>query len=517
MKRSSGCRVQAAAIIVLSAVQGSWLAPGSAGAQDKSRLPRIASGDGPEPAIHGPRITGSTPGRPFLFKVPVTGRGPLTVTARGLPPGLSINGQAIITGSVRTAGRYRVELTAKNSLGKAVRQLEIVAGDHKLALTPPLGWNSWNVWAGAVDAEKVRRAADAMVASGLAARGYSYINIDDSWEGPARQADGQVTTNEKFPDMKALADYVHSKGLKLGIYSSPGPKTCAGFIGSYKHEGEDVASWCRWGIDYLKYDWCSYGEIEKGKTVGAFKKPYAVMRRALDQADRDIVYSLCQYGMGDVWKWGANADVHANCWRTCGDIVDSWASMSQNGFDLMSKSMIKYGGPGHWNDPDMLVLGKVGWGASQHDTKLTADEQITHMTLWSMAAAPLLIGCDMAKMDKFTLDLLTNTEVLDVNQDPLGLPAVQVVSTAKTTVWARPLFDGTVALALFNRGSRQAEVSVKWDELNRALAPKKSISGKQNLRDLWQRKNLGAFEGWTTAVPGHGAVLLKLGRGEAHD
>jgi alpha-galactosidase len=304
---------------------------------------------------------------------------------------------------------------------------------------------------------------------------------------------------------------IHSKGLKLGIYSSPGPTTCAGFIGSHQHEDEDVTAWDRWGIDYLKYDWCSYGDIEKRKTLEALKGPYVAMRRALDRANRDIVYSLCQYGMGDVWKWGAGDDVGGNCWRTSGDIVDTWGSVSRNGFDVMSKAMTKYSSPGHWNDPDMLVLGKVGWGPSLHVSRLTPNEQLAHMTLWCMASAPLLIGCDMTQMDKFTHDLLTNTEVLDVNQDPLALPPVRAASSGNMEVWVRPLFDGTLALALFNRGRTAEHVGVKWADLNSALAPAEKISGQQPVRDLWKRKNLGSLEGYETELPRHGAALLKIG------
>lgn len=468
-------------------------------------IPEIASGDPKEPQIHGPRIVGTTPGRPFIFRVPFTGEGNISVTASGLPEGLSIDGAGIITGAVKSAGTYLVELTAQSPLGKAVRKLEIVAGDRKLALTPPMGWNSWNVWASAVTADRVRDAADALIKSGLAARGYGYINIDDTWEGAKRAADGQITTNKKFEDMKGLADYVHSRGLKLGIYSSPGPKTCAGYLGSYKHEDQDAATWSKWGIDYLKHDWCSY-KNQQGNSVEGFKKPYVVMRQALDKVNRDIVYSLCQYGMGDVWKWGADKSVAGNCWRTCGDIGDYWTSMSANGFDVMSKSMAKYGGPGHWNDPDMLVVGKVGWGPTLHAPALTPSEQLTHLTLWSMLASPLLIGCDMTQMDKFTLDLLSNTEVIEVDQDPLGLPPERIAHDEKTEIWARPLFDGTTAVALFNRSSTPAKMSVKWADLKNG-----KISGQQPVRNLWTRKNLGNLDGYEATVARHGAVLLKVG------
>ena len=462
--------------------------------------PAIAQEESPAPAIHGPRVTGSTPGRPFLFLIPATGEKPLRFAGKNLPEGLTLDAETgIITGSLKEAGSTVVALEATNARGSAKRDLTIVGGLHKLALTPPMGWNSWNCWAGAVSDAKVRAAADAMTASGLAAHGFQFVNIDDCWEG-GRNAKGEIQTNQKFPNMKALADYVHSKGLKLGIYSSPGPKTCAGFEASYKHEAQDAASYARWGVDYLKYDWCSYGEIERSPDRAGLMKPYQVMRKGLDECSRDIVFSLCQYGMGDVWEWGAK--VGGNCWRTTGDITDNWGSLSGIGFSQNGHE--KFAGPGHWNDPDMLVVGKVGWGPSLHPTHLKPNEQITHISLWCMLSSPLLIGCDMSSMDKFTVALLTNDEVLNINQDPLGKPAGRIVKKGQTEVWARPLFDGTTAVGLFNLGSQEAKVKVAWADLKR--------EGPQPVRDLWQHKDLGPqADSYEAAVPPHGTVLLKVG------
>ena len=461
----------------------------------------IASGTSPTPAMHGLRIVGATPGRPFLFLIPATGEAPLTFSSKHLPAGLKLDSKTgIISGSLKSAGTFTAELTVRGPKGKAARKLRIVGGEHKLALTPPMGWNSWNVWAGAVDAAKVRQAGDSMVKTGLAAHGYQYINIDDTWEGQ-RDANGEIQTNDKFGDMKALADYVHSKGLKLGIYSSPGPKTCAGFEASYQHEEQDARTYATWGIDYLKYDWCSYGDIAKDGSLAELQKPYRVMREALDKCSRDIVYSLCQYGMGSVWEWGA--EVGGNLWRTTGDIGDSWGSLSGIGFGQDGHE--KYAGPGHWNDPDMLVVGKLGWGPTLHPTDLKPNEQITHITLWSLLSAPLLIGCDLSQMDQFTLDLLTNDEVLDVNQDPLGKPAGRRAKDGQTEVWSRPLWDGTVAVGLFNRGLAAAQVTAKWSDIG--------ISGPQPVRDLWQRKDLGQADGsFSASVPSHGAALVKVGK-----
>ena len=482
------------------------LAPGAKSQPETFKLPvepppPIASGVSAEPAIHGPRVTGATPGRPFLFLIPATGDGPLTFAAKNLPAGLRLDkNTGIISGSLKQAGATAVTLTVRGPKGAAGRTLTIVGGSNKLALTPPMGWNSWNVWAQAVDAEKVRKAADAMVSTGLAAHGYQYINIDDTWEAK-RDANGEIQTNEKFGDMKALSDYVHAKGLKLGIYSSPGPLTCARFEASYNHEEQDARTFAKWGLDYLKYDWCSYSQIAKDRSLPELKKPYHVMRAALDRVDRDIVYSLCQYGNGDVWTWGA--EVGGNLWRTTGDITDTWISLSNIGFSESGHE--KYAGPGHWNDPDMLVVGRVGWGPNIHPTRLTPNEQITHITLWALVSSPLLIGCDMSELDKFTVDVLSNDEVIDVNQDPLGKPAGRRMQDGRVEVWARPLWDGTLAVGLFNRGQQAAKVTARWSDLG--------LQGGQPVRDLWQQKDLGVFrDSFSATVPQHGAVLVKIGR-----
>ena len=466
----------------------------------------MASGTPPEPSIHGPRIIGATPGRPFLCLIPATGEGPLTYTAKNLPAGLALDPKTgIISGSLEKAGETIVEISVTGSRGKATRKLKIVGGEHKLALTPPLGWNAWNCWACSIDDRKVREAADWMVKSGLAAHGFQYINIDDCWEGE-RDSKGEITTNDKFPDMNALADYVHAEGLKLGIYSSPGPKTCANFEGSYQHEEQDAATWAKWGIDYLKHDWCSYGNIAKDGSRDELMKPYRVMRQALDRCGRDILYSLCQYGMGNVWEWGA--EVGANCWRTTGDITDNWDSLL--GIAFAQDGHEKFAGPGHWNDPDMLVVGHVGWGPDLRPTRLKPNEQIMHITMWCLVSSPLLIGCNLAELDPLTIDLLTNDEVLDINQDPLGKPAGRKALYGLTEVWARPLWDGTIAVGLFNRGSACARVSAKWSDLE--------IKSLQPVRDLWQQRDLGEFDGsFSAEVPGHGAVMVKIGRPDRTD
>ncbi|AIE85418.1 NPCBM/NEW2 domain-containing protein [Fimbriimonas ginsengisoli] len=454
--------------------------------------------------INGPRVVGGTPGRDFLFRIPASGKRPLRYRATGLPEGLAIDAQrGIVSGRVAKAGRYNATITVEGPGGRDSRSLRLVFGSHQLALTPPMGWNSWNVWGLNVDSDKVRAAADSFVKSGLADAGYAFINIDDGWEAPKRNEDGEITPNAKFPDMSALSTYVHSQGLKLGIYSSPGPQTCGGYLGSWQHEFQDAKTYAKWGIDYLKYDWCSYGNIEPRPDLIGLQKPYRMMRAALDDSGRDIVFSLCQYGMGDVFKWGKQ--VGGNVWRTTGDITDTWGSMSGIGFAHSEKAMGAR--PGGFNDPDMLVVGNLGWGPNPRPTRLTPNEQITHITLWSLLAAPLIIGCDLTKLDPFTKAVLTNHDVVEIDQDPIGKAATRRKKTGDLEVWARPLWDGSYAVGLFNRGYERAKISADWKDLDAHLG------GSQPVRDLWQRRNVGSFSGgYSAMVPAHGAVLIRVGK-----
>ncbi len=462
----------------------------------------------PEPKINGPQIYGVRPGNPFLYRIPVTGVRPMKFSVENLPEGLHLNSQkGIITGTIEKKGEFILTFKAENKLGSAERKFKIVCG-NKIALTPPMGWNSWNCFASSVSEKKVHSAAEAMIKSGLVNHGWSYINIDDYWEtkpgsddstliGKPRDKEGNIIPNKRFPDMKALADFIHSNGLKMGIYSSPGPLTCGGCIGSLGHEENDAEQYGRWGVDYLKYDWCSYDGDRNN--IHDLMKPYIVMRKALNTVKRDIVFSLCQYGMGNVWEWGAK--VGGNSWRTTGDINDTWDRMSQIGFS--QDSLAKYAGPGHWNDPDMLVVGLVGWGENLHPTRLTPNEQYTHISLWCLLSAPLLIGCDMTKLDKFTLGLLTNDEVLAVDQDTLGIQASRVSRKGDAEVWAKKLEDGSEAVGLFNRGSKKIKITAGFKVLG--------LGKKCSVRDLWRQKDLGLFENQFTAeVPPHGVVLVKI-------
>ena len=480
------------------------------------------------PRINGANVFGVRPGSPFLFTIAATGDRPMKFSAQGLPPGLELNSEnGRITGALKTKGGFTITLRAENSLGRAEKKFRIVCGDQ-IALTPPMGWNSWNCFAGAVSADRVKRAADAMVKSGLINHGWTYINIDDFWQnhrdsedptlrGEFRDPNGFIVPNSRFPDMKGLADYVHGLGLKVGLYSSPGPWTCGGCAASWQHEQQDAETYAKWGFDYLKYDWCSYGSIASGKMTNALKiplwgqtatndagaiYPYAIMGKFLRAQNRDIVYSLCQYGMADVWNWGGS--VSGNCWRTTGDIEDTWRSLSGIGFK--QDRAAPHAQPGNWNDPDMLIVGQVGWG-NLHPTRLTADEQYTHISLWCLLAAPLLIGCDMEKFDAFTLNLLSNDEVLAVDQDALGKAATCVLTDGDVKIYAKDLETGGRAVGFFNLGTKPLAMGFKdFAKLN--------LSGKQTVRDLWRQKNIGdvdtAKAPLSLTIPAHGVLLYKF-------
>jgi alpha-galactosidase len=360
--------------------------------------------------------------------------------------------------------------------------------ENGLALTPPMGWNSWNKFAGRVDDVTVRQIADAMVSSGMRDAGYTYINIDDTWEGP-RDAQGTITGNTKFPNLKGLADYVHSKGLKIGLYSSPGPQTCAGYEGSYGHEVQDAKTYAAWGFDYLKYDWCSAGRIYK---ISEVRPVYQKMGDALLASGRPMVFSLCQYGLEDVWKWGAQ--VGGNLWRTTYDINDHWESMEGIGFKQFD--IASYARQGHWNDPDMLEIGNGG---------MTADEYRAHMSLWSLLAAPLLAGNDLRTMTDETKSILTNTEVIAIDQDPDARAVKKISEQGPVVVAARLLMHQNWAVGLFNRGGTAAKVSVTWKDLG--------LHGKLQVRDLWAHKDLGRFaDQFSADVPPHGVVLITVTR-----
>lgn len=453
------------------------------------------------PRINGASVFGVRSGSPFLFKVAATGLKPMRYTATHLPEGLVINeSTGIIAGKTQTKGDFKVLLTVENPLGKDSRTLTIKVGDL-LALTPPMGWNSWYSWGIGVTDEKVRMSAKALLEKGLIDHGWVYINVDDGWQNPKRAKDSTVIANEKFPDMKLLSDWLHGNGLKFGIYSSPGTLTCGGYMGSLNNEKIDAEIYNKWGVDYLKYDWCSYDDkVINDTSLVVYQKPYKLMQTFLREQPRDIVYSLCQYGLKNVWKWGASVD--GNCWRTTNDIKDNWESVVSIGFN--HPELYNYAQPGHWNDPDMLVVGKVGlWAGKPVPTQLSADEQYSQMSLWCLLSAPLLIGGDLGGLDDFTLNLLTNDEVLAIDQDALGKPAQQKIKTDKYQVWVKELEDGNIAIGVFNMSDDYQDIHFNFSDLD--------IKENCSVRDLWIQQNIVPLSnGYSCKVASHGVSLVKL-------
>lgn len=360
------------------------------------------------------------------------------------------------------------------------------AGDDHLARTPPMGWNDWYQYECKVSDSIIRANADALVSTGMKAAGYVYINIDDCWEGK-RDEKGFIHANERFPDMKALGDYIHSKGLKFGIYSSPGPATCARYEGSYGHEQQDAQTYAEWGVNFVKYDWCSARRVYKpGEMQAAYRKMYDAIR----STERPMVFSFCQYGLGAVWRWGA--ETGGNMWRTTDDIGGDYNRVMSFGFQ--QNGLERFAGPGHWNDPDILQIG-IG--------QLSNDEGRSQMALWCILAAPLLAGNDLTKMSKETLDTLTNPEAIAVDQDPLGIQGRRVWQEGSLEVWMKPLADGGKAVGLFNRGLSAMPMTVRFEDIG--------AGHKAEVRNLWTRKDLGVFvESFTADVPMHGAAFIKV-------
>ncbi len=349
------------------------------------------------------------------------------------------------------------------------------------AATPPMGWNSWNHFAGKVTDADVRSAADMMVSTGMRDAGYVYVNVDDTWQG-TRDAQGVIHSNERFPDMKALADYVHSKGLKFGIYSGPGAQTCAHFEGSLGHEAQDAATYATWGVDFLKYDLCSMqGDMRKVRDahpnepdaeyklmIDAYTKMGKALTAAGKSSGRPIVYSLCQYGVYEPWKWGPG--LGAAMWRTTDDINDTFSRMMLIAYGQVG--LAKYAGPGHWNDPDMLEIG---------NGKMTTDEYKTHMSLWVVLAAPLLAGNDLSKMSDADRAILTNREAIAIDQDSLGKQGDRVWQAGDMSVWAKPLSGGRMALAIVNAANTR-DVFVDLGSLG--------VPEGAKLREVWTGKDL---------------------------
>lgn len=471
----------------------------------------------PSPRINGPGIYGLRPGSPMIYRIPCTGDRPIKFGAKNLPEGIVMDEETgVLTGTIQKEGEYSMTLMASNSHGSFSKEFTLKVG-VKLALTPPMGWNSWYIHYDRVSDEIMRTAADQMIATGMADFGYQYVNIDDCWmmklnskdpdiNGKSRDKQGVIIPNKRFPDMKKMADYIHEKGLKAGLYISPGPSTCAGYEGSYKHEAIDAKTFSDWGFDFLKYDWCSYHKVAGNKNdPDYFTKPYSQMWSELKKQDRDIVLNLCQYGMGNVWEWGGEV---GNSWRTTGDLgleerkhLPGFYSIG-----LSNAEHAEYAQPGAWNDPDYILIGWVGNAHGMGEgkpTDLTPWEQYSYMSMWSLMAAPLVFSGDMAKLDKFTLNVLCNHEVIEVNQDPLGRQAKLLHKTNEDFILVKPMADGSISVGIFNLKNSLRNITLNWADLG--------ISGEKRVRDLWRHQNLGKYkETYTTEIQPHGVIFIRL-------
>lgn len=484
------------------------------------------------PRINGAKVFGARPGSKFLYRIPCTGQRPVKYSAEGLPKGVKLDrATGIISGVVRKEGTYPVKLSVENAYGSTQRDFTIKIGDE-LALTPPMGWSSWNCWGLLIDEKLVRETVKSMVDNDLVNYGWSYINVDDGWQGVRGGKHNAIQPNpEKFPDIKGLIDDLHAEGLRFGIYSAPWVGSYAGFVGSYADNPEgryewtvrdsaaaygeawparyynfrnskysfvknDARQWADWGVDYLKYDWTP-------------NQLYYVkeMIEALRDTNRDILFGMSNAApFGDAAQWAC----YPNCYRTTGDIRDTWENMSRIGFN--QDKWAPFNVPGHWADADMMVLGVVGWDGELHHSRLSPDEQYTHVSLWSILASPMFLGCDMAQLDDFTLSLLRNSEIIDVHQDELGYQAVPIFKDEYSVVYAKPLVDGSMAVGLFNFGETERTMVVSPSDFG--------IRGQQTIRDLWRQQdvwNNEAKEKFSTMVPAHGVVMIKIYPGNSRE
>lgn len=482
------------------------------GSDYATELAPVAPWNEGKPAINGSDVYGASPGKEFLYSIPTVGERPIRFSADNLPAGLALDAEkGLIRGKAQNKGEYSVVLTAENNQGRCSKTLKLVIDDNAIALTPPMGWNSWNCCRLGIDDAKIRAIGNGMVSSGLAAYGYAFVNMDSGWQGKKRGGRfNSIVPQDKFPDMKALCEHLHALGLKAGLYSGPyvvpwgcegcgttsgvcdtnfswvmgpGPEFNKKFIGIDKHEHEDVSQWAEWGFDYFKYDW---GHTDMVLTER--------MSRELRQSSRDIVFSVTtEVSLNDA----AKVQKLASLWRSNGDTTPEWKSVKGNGFD--GAAWNPFIGPGHWYDLDMTALKPMG-GKS-----LTQDEQITCVSCWMMRPSPILIDCDVTKpLDDFTRRLLCNVEIIAVNQDTLGKPSASILKKNSWDVQIKPLADGNYALGVFNLADKPG------------LSPKIDLAffgfgEKSKIRDLWARKDLGEFKnGFEVGVAAHGAKVFKV-------
>ena len=462
------------------------------------------------PVINPPTVVGIYPGTPFLFTIPTEGTRPIKWSADNMPSGISLDqSTGIISGTLKERGEFVVKVKAENKFGAAEGNLTIKIGDL-LALTPPMGWNSWNTFADQISDSLVRQIADSMVSTGMRDRGYQYINIDDLWQLVERDPDGNIQINRaKFPfGIKPVADYVHSKGLKLGIYSDAALLTCGRVAGSYGNEEKDIRDFTAWGIDLLKYDYCNAPPSRDTAIVR-----YGRMARAIRNSSRSIVYSVCEWGPREPWKWADS--LGGNYWRTTWDIRNAWkkdiydeAHNSILQITDINAALADYASPGHWNDPDMLVIGiynKSNTVVNEAGADGCNDEEYrSHMSLWCLMAAPLLAGNDIRNMNQATKEILLNSEIIAVNQDPLGKQAKKIRDDGDSEVFAKPMEDGSWAVGLLNRNdSVDKMIRISWNEL--------AIKGKLKVRDLWEHQDKGRFSDYFECnVKPHQCIVIRI-------
>ena len=469
------------------------------------RLSPVVLPPNDKPAIHGPRVVGASPLHPFLFLIPATGAEPLTYTCADLPSGLVLDAKTgVISGVVRLAGTSTLHLSVSNAQGTDTRALTVVCGDHPLALTPPMGWDATNVYANQIDDAKARDTADRLISTGLAAHGYSYLHIGDTWQGIRNKKTGEILPNRRrFPDLKDLGDYLHGKGLKFGLYTSVTEHTCAGYPGSLGYYDQDAASYASWGVDYLEASWCPVATMDEAK-VPDEKTAFRQMSDALRKTNRDVVYAINTFGNDYPWDFGPN--VGANSWVTSHQLYDEWSLVVDVTFNQVW--MADRARPGQWNSPGLLQIGKFG-ADGIHKTRLSYPEQMSQFSQTCLLSAPLWVSADLSSLDPNTLHpsttaLLTNDEVLDVDQDPAGHGPTQVYARDTMKIWSKVLSDGTVAVGLFNLADTAQTLKVRWGQIG--------LSGSQPVRDLWLHQDLGTFTGaFATAVPSHGVALVRIG------
>lgn len=477
------------------------------------------------PRINGPKIYGARPEKIFLYRIPCQGERPIRFEVTGLPDGLRLDqDKGIISGKTPAKpGDYPVIFEAKNAKGEDSRTFKIVVGD-KLALTPPTGWNSWGGHLSNVSDKIMRDATDMIVSSGLADVGYQYVNIDDCWMRMApeeyaaysnmvhgtskdrlaglpfdqviaepRDAKGYAHSNSRFPDMKGLADYVHSYGLKAGLYSSPGIRTCQHFNGSLGYEQQDAEQYARWGFDFLKYDLCSGMAIEhermKANPNYQRKELFTPMIGYLKAQDRDIFFNLCQYGQGEPWKWAP--EIGCQSWRIGNDLNHELANYFKIAL-RMATELREYSGPGHWNDPDYLYINRIGDAKHQiakpAEVPLNTNQRYQYATLWAMVCAPMFLSSEVYSMDDFTVRLMGNADVMNINQDELGQVAEVVRNKGNEVVLAKKLVDGSRAVAVFNRNDKDsAVIDIDWETFGECCT--------RTVYDVWRQKEVGTFDG----------------------